>query len=80
VSDLSTILDPNRWQPLTYFNGTKIVTPAFVGADKVTPFAMTSPDQFLPFASLYGPVLYGSTEYTQQAQELVDLSAHLTDE
>src|SRR5579862_1438109 len=82
VSDLSTVLDPNRWQPLTYFNGTKVVTPTFVGAQwyKVTPFAMTSPDEFLPFVSLYGPALYGSTEYMQQAQELVELSAHLTDE
>lgn len=81
VSDLSTVLDPNRWQPLTYFNGTKVVTPTFVGAQwyKVTPFAMISPDQFLPFVSLYGPALYGSPEYTRQAQELVDLSAHLTD-
>jgi hypothetical protein len=41
---------------------------------------MTSPDQFLPFVSLYGPALYGSSEYTEQAQELVDLRAHLTDE
>ena len=51
VTDLSTVLDPNRWQPLTYFNGTKVVTPVFVGAQwyKVTPFAMISPDQFLPF-------------------------------
>lgn len=82
VSDLSTVLDPNRWQPLTYFNGTKVVTPTFVGAQwyKVTPFAMTSPDEFLPFVSLYGPALYGSTEYMHQAQELVELSAHLTDE
>lgn len=81
VSDLSTVLDPNSWQPLTYFNGTKLVTPAFVGAQwlNVTPFAMTSPDQFLPFASLYGPAVYGSAAYTQQAQELVDISAHLTD-
>ena len=81
VSDLSTVLDPNSWQPLTYFNGTKIVTPTFVGAQfyKVTPFAMTSPDEFLPLMSLHGPAFYGSAEYMQQAQELVDLSAHLTD-
>src|SRR5437764_14188822 len=46
---------------------------------KVTPFAMTSPDEFLPLISLNGPALYGSAEYMQQAQELVQLSAHLTD-
>jgi hypothetical protein len=81
VSDLSTVIDPNSWQPLTYSNGTKIVTPTFVGAQwyKVTPFAMTSPDEFLPLISLNGPALYGSAEYMQQAQELVELSAHLTD-
>jgi hypothetical protein len=79
--DISTVLDPNSWQPLTYFNGKNVVTPGFVGAQwyKVAPFAMTSPDEFLPFISSHGPALYGSTEYVQQAQELVDLSAHLTD-
>lgn len=81
VSDLSTVIDPNSWQPLTYFNGTKVVTPTFVGAQfyKVTPFAMNSPDEFLPLLSPHGPALYGSAEYMQQAQELVELSAHLTD-
>jgi len=79
--DLSTVLDPNSWQPLIYFNGKNVVTQGFVGAQwyKVTPFAMTSADEFLPFISSHGPALYGSTEYVQQAQELVDLSAHLTD-
>jgi len=79
--DLSTVLDPNSWQPLIYFNGIKVVTQGFVGAQwyKVTPFAMTSPDEFLPFISSHGPALYGSTEYLQQSQELIELSAHLTD-
>ena len=79
--DLSTVLDPNSWQPLTYFNGKNVVTQGFVGAQwyKVTPFAMTSPDEFLPLISAHGPALYGSTEYERQAQELVDLSGGLTD-
>jgi len=82
VSNISTIKDPNRWQPLTYFNGTAVITQVFVGAqwNKVTPFAMTSPDQFLPFASRFGPALYGSYEYTRQARELIDFTANLTDE
>src|ERR1700758_5877927 len=73
---------PYHWQPLTYFNGSKVVTPAFVGAQwyRVTPFALTSPDQLLPFVSRYGPALFGSAEYREQARELVDISAHLTDE
>jgi hypothetical protein len=79
VNNLSTILDPNSWQPLTYFNGTATVTPKFVGAQwyKVAPFAMTAPDQFRP---LQGPALYGTMEYLEQAQALVDISANLTDE
>jgi hypothetical protein len=79
--DLSTVLDPNSWQPLTYFNGKNVVTQGFVGAQwyKVTPFAMTSPDEFLPFINSQGPALYGSPEYVQESQQLVDLSAGLTD-
>ena len=82
VNNLSTVLDPNHWQSLTYFNGTRVVTPAFIGAQwyRVTPFALTSPDQFLPFVSRFGPALFGSVEYREQAEELVDISAHLTDE
>lgn len=82
VSDISTIVDPNRWQPLTYFNGIKVVTPIFVGAQwfKVVPFALTSQDEFLPFISSFGPALYGSATYLQQAADLITLSAGLTDE
>ena len=82
VTDLSTILDPDHWQPLTYFNGTQIVTPSFVGAQwfKVTPFALGSPGELLPFISSFGPALAGSPAYIEQAQELIDLSAQLTDE
>jgi uncharacterized protein DUF6851/vanadium-dependent haloperoxidase-like protein len=82
VNDLSTVLDPDHWQPLTYFNGTATVTPKFVGAQwyEVVPFAMTSPDQFLPYISAQGPALYGTLDYLEQAQELVDISAHLSDE
>ena len=46
VTDISTIKDPNHWQPLTYFNGTATVTPKFVGAHwyNVLPFALRAPD------------------------------------
>src|SRR6202048_5459482 len=46
-------LNPNHWHALTYFNGTLTVTQSFVGAqwDKVTPFAMRSADEFLPFSA-----------------------------
>lgn len=74
-------LNPNRWQPLTYFNGTATVTPSFVGAQwfKVTPFALKSADEFLPFIARFGPALYPSQSYFEQAQALVAISAALTD-
>jgi hypothetical protein len=79
--DISKILDPDHWQPLTYFNGTAVVTPSFVGAQwfKVTPFAMTSPDQFQTFISRFGPALNGSAEYQRQAEEIISFTANLTD-
>ena len=82
VTDISTIKDPNRWQPLTYFNGKAVVTPTFIGAQwsKVQPFALSSAGEFRFFASLFGPALYGSSAYVEQAQELIDMSANLTDE
>jgi hypothetical protein len=82
VSDLSTVLDPNHWQPLTYFNGTAVVTPKFIGAQwfMVTPFSLTSADQFLPFISQFGPALYGSSTFRQQAEDVIAFSAGLTDE
>src|SRR2546430_5954441 len=41
---------------------------------------MTSPDQFRPFVAQFGPALYGSETYLQQAKDLITLSANLTDE
>ena len=85
--DLTKVTDPNRWQPLIYDDGLTapiphVITQKFVGAQwyRVTPFALTSANQFLPVAATYGPALYGSQEYRTQAQELIDISANLTDE
>ena len=74
-------LNPNHWQPLTYFNGTMTVTPSFVGAQwyKVTPFAMRAADEFVPFSARFGPALYPSEIYKSQAQALIAISAGLTD-
>jgi hypothetical protein len=77
---LATVHDVNRWQPLTYVDGTgAIVTPAFVGAhwQRVLPFAMERGDLL---RSPTGPARYGSAEFLAQAQELLDASAALTDE
>ena len=81
------VLDPNHWQPLTYDDGATapmphIITQSFVGAQwyRVAPFAMTSPDQFRSFVAQFGPALYGSETYLQQAEDLITISANLTDE
>jgi hypothetical protein len=75
--------DPNRWQPLSYVNSTgDLMTQRFVGAQwsQVTPFALTSADEFRPLISGLVPAKYGSKGYTEQAEELIALSAGLTDE
>jgi hypothetical protein len=81
------VVDPNHWQPMIYDDGATapiphIITQTFVGAQwyKVIPFALTSNDEFLPFVSQFGPALYGSATYLQQSQDLITLSANLTDE
>jgi hypothetical protein len=77
--DPTSVRDPNSWQPLRYIDGNgSLVTPAFVGAQwprlrtfAVRPGSLRSPT---------GPASYGSAEYAEQAQAVVDLSAGLTDE
>jgi hypothetical protein len=78
--DVSTVHDPDRWQPLRYRDRSgSLVTPSFVGAhwQRVTPFAL-SPSADL--RSSVGPARYGSAEYEAQAEALLRLSAALTDE
>ncbi|MBV9645817.1 MAG: vanadium-dependent haloperoxidase, partial [Verrucomicrobia bacterium] len=74
-------LDPNSWQPLTYFDGTTTVTPSFVGAQwhKVTGFASKSAEEFLPLIARFGPARYPSRAYLEQAKALIAISASLTD-
>jgi hypothetical protein len=78
VNTPTSIVDPNRWQPLDVTVAGVTTTQKFVGAQwgLVTPFALTSGAQFRP-ASV--PNLYPSAGYTQQAQEIVDYSANLDD-
>jgi hypothetical protein len=80
VNTPSQVVDPNRWQPLIVSNPDgSLTTQQFVAPHwgRVTPFALTSGAQFRPDSI---PNLYPSAGYTQQAQEVVDLSANLTDE
>jgi hypothetical protein len=79
----TSILDPNRWQPLEYIDLTgNFVTQVFLGAqwNRVIPFALRADDQFRAEIGLFGPAQCGSTAYLEQAQELIALSANLTDE
>jgi len=74
--------DPNHWQPLVYVNSTgDLMTQPFLGAQWcfVTPFAMSKGDEFRWLGQILPPATYGSAEYQQQAEELVALSAGLTD-
>jgi hypothetical protein len=78
----SLVVNPDRWQPLQYTDNTgTLVKQGFLAAQwyRVRPFAMSSPDQFRSFTAEFGPALYGSNAYREQAQELIDLSANLTD-
>jgi hypothetical protein len=78
----ATILDVNHWQPLQYVDATgNFVTQKFVGPfwRKVTPFAMTSGDEFSSVVGQFGPAQAGTRAFQRQALELVDISARLTD-
>jgi hypothetical protein len=73
VNSPSAISDPNRWQPLLA-NGVaqRFTTPQW---GLVTPFALTSGSQFRPGV----PERFPSDGYRQQAEDLLTLSAGLTD-
>lgn len=82
----SHVADPNHWQPLIYDDGLlaplpHVITQTFIGAQwaMVAPFALTSATQFEEVGDEFGPALYGSAAYRTQAQELIDISANLTD-
>jgi hypothetical protein len=76
----ASVKDPGHWQPLTYIDANnKVVTQEFVCPHwgKVVPFALTSGDQF---RSATGPAKPGTDQYKKQAQDLIDLSAGLTEQ
>ena len=81
--DPATVLDVNQWQPLQYFDASgTFVTPKYIAPfwGKVTPFALTSGDQFRSLIAQSAPALFGSAAFVKQAQDLVTISANLTDE
>jgi Domain of unknown function (DUF6851)/VCPO second helical-bundle domain len=78
--DPATVIDVNRWQPLTYVDGSgDLVTPRFIGAhwQHVRPFAMSASDVL---RSPTGPARNGTAAFVTQAEALIDVSAALTDE
>ncbi|GAC1418222.1 MAG: hypothetical protein NVSMB62_09770 [Acidobacteriaceae bacterium] len=82
----ASVVYPDHWQPLIYDDGATaptphIITQSFVGAQwsKVTPFALTSANQFGTLEAQMGPALFGSPEYRKQADQLIQISANLTD-
>ena len=74
----AAVVDPNAWQPLQISDGQggfviqKYTTPQW---GLVTPFALDRGDEFRPGP----PAQYPSDAYVTQAQELIALSAGLTD-
>ncbi len=76
VNAPSVINNPNRWQPLTYSTG---ATPKFLAPHwgVVRPFAIGSGASMRPNVVL---PQFGSAEYADQAQEVVQLTANLTDQ
>jgi hypothetical protein len=73
--------NPDHWQPLTYMDSTgSLVLQKFAGAQWcfVTPFALAKGEE-LRSALEPGPFKFGSAEYQQQAEDLIALSAGLTD-
>jgi hypothetical protein len=74
VNTPSQLVDPNRWQPLLGPTGAAQVYLA-PHWGLVTPFALTSPDQFRPRP----PALYPSRQYWNQAEAIREISATLSD-
>lgn len=79
VNTADTVNDLNHWQPLRQPlddpNGTvqEFLTPQW---GEVTPFSLTSGDQFRPEA----PPAVGTPEFEERVREILDISANLTDE
>jgi hypothetical protein len=79
ANDPDHINDPNHWQPLRVSNGHGgFVVQRCIGPHwgLVTPFALQSGSQFRPHV---GPALYPSHAYRQQALQMLQYSANLTD-
>jgi hypothetical protein len=79
VNGPELITDPDRWQPLRVIDHGDLVIQRYIAPfwGRVTPFALTSEDQFRPAP----PYSYAKNreQYVQQALDLIDISTHLTE-
>jgi hypothetical protein len=87
TNSFTKVVDLNRWQPLATPNGSfqggcldigVYTVQSYVGPHwgQVIPFAL---DDGAPITPTTGPARYPSPEFTLQAQEVLSISAHLTD-
>jgi hypothetical protein len=79
VNGPNRLNDPDHWQPLKVVDRDQLMIQTFLTPfwSRVTPFALTSADEFRPSAPYSW--LRSRDQFIQQATELVDISAHLTD-
>lgn len=78
VNPPTVILDPNRWQPQLVVNGQGQIVAQTYSTPQwglVTPFAMISGSEHRPGP----PIQYPDPQYKAQADELIAISAGLTD-
>jgi hypothetical protein len=79
VNGPDRINDPDRWQPLRVIDHGDLMIQRYVAPfwGRVMPFALTSADEFRPRP----PYSYQTEhqQYVQQALDLIDISAHLTE-
>ena len=74
------VKDPDHWQPLRVPDGRGgFVIQSYIAPHwgRVTPFALSTGADLRPTV---GPARSGTPEYVQQARDLLDYSANLTDE
>ena len=79
INTAFVVNDPNRWQPLAIAQGGRLVIQEFTTPHwgQVTPFAMALGSALRPAA---GPPLYPDPRYKEEADEVIALSAGLTDQ
>ncbi len=76
VNTVSTVSDPNRWQPLKFSNGK---APVFIAPHwgSIKPFALSAGSEFRLSVSL---PQFGGKAYKEQADAVLNYTANLTDQ